>query len=562
MSVDRSSRPSLSSLRREAKSLLDQAGRNQPEALALIREHHPVPDDFATDRDALLVVARKYGHPGWWELQRAFEEEAGVSGTLEDLADLFAELACLSYRGDDHVSRRERAARMLGETPGISWVHPWAAAAASDVEALRQLTRDADSAVAPGGPRHWPPLLYLCFSRVPEDGPRRDALAAAELLLASGAPGDTCVGPEERGGWSWSALTGVMGEGEHGLLQQPPHPRARELAAILLDAGADPNDAQGLYNTMFTPDNQWLELLLSRGLEAAAVVYPSHDPPLRTLDYQLSQAVKRGFPERVSLLLEHGADVTVPDLYKGRSNYENAVLGGFPEIAEMLARHGAEVVELSLEDRFTAAVMSGDEGRANQLLAEAPGLIENPELLQEAVTNAAATRLLLDLGADPDAPNERGRVSLHWAAWENSGEVVRLLLARGASCEIRERDHDATPVGFANHAGHFELRDLLLDHSRDVFDLTAWGRVEQLAAVLESDPALAKARLAAGHTPVHGVTASPEGEQVLDLLLAHGADIDAATDDGTTPLSAALGRGDEELAALLRARGASEAGGG
>ena len=451
---------------------------------------------------------------------------------------------------------------MLAETPGISTASPWAAAAAFDVEALRQLTRDAESAGAPGGPRDWPPLLYLCFSRVPEDTPRRDAVAAAELLIAAGAPGDTSVGPEERGGWSWSALTGVLGEGENGLLQQPPHPRARELAGILLDAGADPNDSQGLYNTMFTPDNHWLELFLSRGLTAGAVVYPGHEPPLRTLDYQLSQAVKRGFPERTALLLEHGVDVGAPDLYNGRSNYENAVLGGFPEIAEMLARYGAEVVELSLEDRFTAAAMSGDESRARQLLAEAPAMIENPELLLEAATNAAATRLLLDLGADPDAPNENGRVPLHWAAWENNGEVVRLLLARGASCEIRERDHDATPVGFANHAGHFELRDLLLDHSRDVFDLAAWGRVEQLGEVLQSDPALANARLAGGHTSVHGVTAGSQGEQVLDLLLAHGADIDGAADDGANPLSAAVERGDEELAALLRSRGAREAGGG
>ena len=562
MSSGSSSRPSLSNLRREAKSLLDQARRNLPEALALVREHHPNPEDFASDRDALMVVARKYGHPGWWELQRAFEEEAGAGGTLEERADLFAELACLSYRGDDHVSRRQRAAGMLAKTPGISMVNPWAAAAASDVEALRQLAGDAEGAATPGGPRDWPPLLYLCFSRLPEDRPRRDAAAAAELLLAAGAPGDTRVGPEERGGWCWSALTGVLGEGETGLLQQPPHPRARQLAGVLLDAGADPNDSQGLYNTMFTPDNYWLQLFLSRGLDATREVYPGHEPPLRTLDYQLSQAVKKGLGERVSLLLEHGAEVGSPDLYNGRSNYENAVLGGFPEIAGMLARYGAKVVELSLGDRFTAAVMSGDESRARQLLEQAPRLIENPELLQEAVSNAAATRLLLDLGADPDAPNEKGRVPLHWAAWENSGEVVRLLLARGANCEIRERDHDATPVGFANHAGHFELRDLLLDHSRDVFDLAAWGRVDQLGEVLESDPALANARLPGGHTPIHGIAASREGEQVLDLLLALGADIDAAAKDGATPLSAARERGDGELAALLKGRGAREADGG
>ena len=562
MSSDSSSRPSLSSLRREAKSLLDHARRNQPEALALIREYHPDPEDFASDRDALLVVARKYGHPDWRELQRAFEEKAGAGGTLEERADLFAELACLSYRGDEHVSRRERAARMLAETPGISGVNPWAAAAAFDVEALRQLTRDAESAAAPGGPRDWPPLLYLCFSRVPEDTPRRDAVAAAELLIAAGAPGDTSVGPEERGGWSWSALTGVLGEGENGLLQQPPHPRARELAGILLDAGADPNDSQGLYNTMFTPDNHWLELFLSRGLTAGAVVYPGHEPPLRTLDYQLSQAVKRGFPERTALLLEHGADVGAPDLYNGRSNYENAVLGGFPEIAEMLARYGAEVVELSLEDRFTAAAMSGDESRARQLLAEAPAMIENPELLLEAATNAAATRLLLDLGADPDAPNENGPRP---PALGRLGEQRRGRPP--ASCPRGElRDPGEGP---RRHPGRLRQPRRPLRASRpaarsqqDVFDLAAWGRVEQLGEVLQSDPALANARLAGGHTSVHGVTAGSQGEQVLDLLLAHGADIDGAADDGANPLSAAVERGDEELAALLRSRGAREAGGG
>ena len=478
---------------------------------------------------------------------------------LQDRAHRFADLACLAYFGVDHVSRREDAARILAESPEITRASCHAAAAAFDVEALREhMSADGDAASAAGGPRDWPPLLYVCYSRIPEDPPERDAVAALQVLLDAGADGSAFLVSRDLGGWRWSGLTGAMGEGEEGLLQQPPHARARELAEILLDAGADPNDSQGLYNTMFTPDDEWLELLLARGLKASDVVDPDGDPPIRTLDYQLCQAVKMGMAQRVSLLLKHGADVAAADIYNGRSNYENALLRGHPQIAAILVEHGAEALVLSLEDRFTAAVISGDDIEARQLLEEAPGLVEDPALLMEAANNAAATRLLLELGADPNAPKENGRVALHEAAWANNTEVVRLLLDRGGNCEIREDEHNATPVGFANHAGHFELRDLLLDHSRNAFDLAAFGRTEQLAEVLAADPGQAKARGAGGHTLFHAVTAGAACEQLLDLLAAHGADIDAADNDGSTPLSAAIERGDEELAALLRARGARD----
>ena len=41
--------------------------------------------------------------------------------------------------------------------------------------------------------------------------------------------------------------------------EAPPDRDAVAVARLLLAHGADPNDAQGLYNTMFTPGNEWLE---------------------------------------------------------------------------------------------------------------------------------------------------------------------------------------------------------------------------------------------------------------------------------------------------------------
>ncbi len=418
------------------------------------------------------------------------------------LADRFADLACLTY-GGDHLSRRQRAEEMLAASPDIGAATPCAAATAFDVAAIRAyLQADAGYATRAGGPRAWPPLMYVCYSRTTENPPRRDAMTCAHLLLEAGAPADAFIVDERIGGWRWSSLTGAMGEGENGLLQQPPHARALELAELLLAHGADPNDAQGLYNTMFTPGNEWLELLLAHGLSASDTVDPDRDGT-RTLDYQLSQAVKRGLHERAKLLLRHGAEATGIDGYNGRPNYENAVLEGFPVIAELLVEYGAARVELPIEDRFRGAALGVDRTEASELLREQPAMIENPSLLMGAVHRPEAAGLLLELGADPNRPDgEGGRVLLHEAAWNNSQAVVECLLAAGARCDIREGTHHATPVGFANHAGHRGLRDLLLDYSHDIFDLAHFGRRDQIAALLEDDSALAAATAPDGSTPL------------------------------------------------------------
>jgi ankyrin repeat protein len=53
--------------------------------------------------------------------------------------------------------------------------------------------------------------------------------------------------------------------------------------------------------------------------------------------------------------------------------------------------------------------------------------------------------ILLDAGADPDAPAAGGRMALHLAAGNGHLEVVKLLVARGAEVDAH-RDRGYTPL--------------------------------------------------------------------------------------------------------------------
>jgi ankyrin repeat protein len=301
--------------------------------------------------------------------------------------------------------------------------------------------------------------------------------------------GGTC----DWGGWRWTTLTGVIGEGEAGRINQPPHPRARELAELLLDAGADPNDSQGLYNCHFSPGNEWLELLLSRGLTVDAPANPDNPAEESMLNFLLGQAVLAGYSGRVRLLLEHGADASGRDnRYTWKTYVANAVMTGHRDIVDLLVAHGAPTPNLSTADRFRMAVMDGDADEARRLLSEDASLSRQPALLiRLAQSNRLGpARLLLDLGADPNAMTMNGRGALHEAAWAGHREVLELLMARGARLDVRSRAHGGTAVGYAHHAGRLELRDFLLGRSRDVFDLVAFERAERLTSILEEEPAL------------------------------------------------------------------------
>jgi hypothetical protein len=319
--------PSLDRLRRHARRLQRGVRVAVPEALAFLDQWHPRSDATSFGalplHDAQLAVARRFGFPGWPALLAYLEtarelsrDPAAIREDDLDTTDAVCALGCLRYDEQDAPPRRDAAAALLADDPGLVDRSIWAAATAADPDAVRRhLGRDASLAHRAGGPQRWEPLLHLCYSRMALGRTGAEVLATAELLLDAGADPDA--------GFLWrglatpfTALTGVFGEGEQGPRRQPRHPHDLALASLLLARGAEANDGQALYNRMFTPGTEHLEVLFRHGLGG-----PDRGPwrrrlgdametPAQMLDRQVRWAAEHGFRDRLELFARHGLDVT------------------------------------------------------------------------------------------------------------------------------------------------------------------------------------------------------------------------------------------------------------
>jgi ankyrin repeat protein len=202
--------------------------------------------------------------------------------------------------------------------------------------------------------------------------------------------------------------------------------------------------------------------------------------------------------------------------------------------------------------------------------------------LMWSVSDAAKVRLLLDHGAQVNTAANSGRTALIIAAFTNpSAEVVRLLLAKGAKVDVMDRRH-VTPLNAATFANDTATVRLLLEAGADLETpdtfigltplmnaagnrnveavklLLAKGAKVNAVSKTEGLPKIQTGTVEfGGWTPLLMASAfgPPEAVQVL---LDAGGRIDAQDYRGFTPLMLAVGtdRYDRRIVNMLMAHGA------
>jgi ankyrin repeat protein len=202
----------------------------------------------------------------------------------------------------------------------------------------------------------------------------------------------------------------------------------------------------------------------------------------------------------------------------------------------------------------------GDAEEVAAILDTLPNLINQRGSIGESglrtalhfgVHHEPVVRLLLDRGADPNVRDEGDSAfPIHFAAERGELSIVKLLVERGADPIAAGTDHLLDAVGWAV----WQMMDFLSHRTRAIWPLCFHGYVDRVREILREDPSLARQLDREGCTPLWWL---PDDEvraaEIVELLLAAGADPAHRNKDGHTAADWARRRGMTEIAVRLDA---------
>lgn len=450
---------------------------------------------------------------GRWQLvavlDPAYPLPSGVHETLLPAAEVQSESEWVErLRLALHERRFEAAAELLRQTrpdPGLLAGLLLVFAADDDGDVFAWLLRHGATCDALTDAAGDTPLFAL-FDR--GGGVQR----ALEAALAAGAQ------PGGRAGLA-RFLAGCLA---HPLLPGP----GQRLALALLERGADPLAAVGEGCPLLLAVRLRWQRLRDRLLALGA------DPNCRDSQGMtaLHWACQIGDLETVQALIRRGADPKAP-AWDGQTPLGLALAEGDRGLADWLEWPNWPLPRRPLcPADLPAAAMLGD---------------------------APAVERLLGMGLAVDATDAQGCTALLRAAGGGHLELVSRLLAAGADCE-RAAQTGATPLSAAVSMGHVEIVRALLAGGAGVDRTLPGGITPLMVAAALGQPEMVDCLLAAGarikardeaglavlHCTCLHLFQARDGERalaLLDRLLAAGAERDAATEEGLTPLLMLLG---------------------
>jgi ankyrin repeat protein len=202
---------------------------------------------------------------------------------------------------------------------------------------------------------------------------------------------------------------------------------------------------------------------------------------------------------------------------------------------ERLVKHGVDV-NLSTADGKTALMLAAQQGRVDLI------------------------RALLDAGATINLTNTRGGTALMYAAVVGDPATVKLLLLRGATINTQS-SNGWTALMIAAVKGYDELVRLLLARGADPNLRDIYGWTPLMRAAYENRLTVVRALLASNATKVNvsndnGATALHQAArrghlQIVQLLIDHGADLEAKDLRERTPAMLARAQGHANVANMI-----------
>ena len=227
-------------------------------------------------------------------------------------------------------------------------------------------------------------------------------------------------------------------------------------------------------------------------------------------------------------------------------------------------------------NQIVDAACNGDRKTIQTLIQQNTRLINvQSKEIQSTPLHFAAHRgysdivkLLIDAGADVNA--EEGNYSksnpLHWAAKEGNLQVVKILVENGAKLDVKDNWFNLTPFGWSILVNcpfdegsienrHPEVREYLLSQGAqwDIFSAIALNKIDVVNSLVEANPKILDDRLGFvmdEFQPLHFAIKNMMSE-IVELLLEKGANINALTSLGVTPLCMATKIEDRQIIELL-----------
>ena len=287
------------------------------------------------------------------------------------------------------------------------------------------------------------------------------------------------------------------------------------------------------------------------------------------LPAQLHTAASSGDEERVRRLLDQGVPVDARD-GESRTPLHKAAKGAHEKVVKLLLKHGADVNARDFNERtpldgmgeaMTEYWNSGKPipkiyGEIGELLAFAGTEVEGRKMTDTMLHrfafaySAGEARRLLEKGANIDGRNEQGETPLHVAAFAGVAERVELFLEFGADVAARDR-FGKTPLHKAASQGQQEVVEIFLKRGADAAASDDHGETPL------HDVAMGWSRgLSASIFAGEGQTSEGDYVGTADLLIQHGAHVDAEDLEGNTPLHNAAVEAHRDVAEQLIEHGA------